>query len=404
MSNLNSDKKPSHIKALIVEASSHYTKKQKIVFIATSIIVILAVLTSILIISTFSKAPTENNLTSKTYTAVTDAVTIGKTPPSSVIIAPANKEWWAKLQAFSYEKKLSDLEFSTISKNASSIAYTISSGAQYKDVNALGIPTMFVVYKDSESAAAAGRIVGVNYSHFVRGNLLLFIPTGAYTDVDYSLTQYDKAKETIDSDDLTLNNKAMWQINVSEFNKILSRDKKEDVDITTYAETLKKMGITKDTGWVGYSSDGLNWNGKVTGLDSSAAESPSKIEAYLASQIGYLKNDGTTVYGKAPSPSEQSGIIINRQNRVLTCCMIISDNEETVGSLLDSSTSKFIKGKILSKDEGIFQVQAYSNTWFALMIGQDTAHPVSGFDKVTFTIKDTAGNSTISLEPLAPQN
>lgn len=393
--------KPSPLERTVTKNKTGFSKKQKTMIAVISSVVVVAVIATCLAVSLFAKTPTEENFESKTYTAVTDAVTVNGTPPSSTVLAPATKEWWDNLLKFSSDTDLNALDFDTIKTNASYVAYTVSSGTQYKSVDAIGVPTMFVVYKTAEAARLAGTTAGAEYSHFVRGNLLLFVPHGAFTDLDYSLTQYDKARETIDSNDLNLNNQAMWQINVSEFNKIISENKKEDVDVKTYAKTLEKMGITKDTEWVGYSSDGLNWEGTISGLDNIKVETPKQIEAYLANQMGYLKTDGTTVYGDAPSESEQSGILVPRQSRVISCCMIISNNDESAGSLLNFTTNESVSGEALPKKEGIFQIEAYSNTWFALMLGQDTAYPVSKFDKVTFTVKDTRGNSTISLEPVA---
>jgi hypothetical protein len=400
MSTSSPESKPSLLERTFTKHKTGLSKRQATTIAIISTVVIIAIVATCLIVSFFAKSPTEENFESKTYTAVTDAVTVNGTPPSSTILAPATKEWWGNLLKFSSDTTLDGLDFDTIKDNASYVSYTVSSGTQYKSVDAIGVPTMFVVYKDSEAARKAGITAGSEYSHFVRGNLLLFIPHGAFTDLDYSLTQYDKAKETIDSNDLNLDNQAMWQINVSEFNKIISENKKEDVDVETYAKTLEKMGITKDTEWVGYSTDGLNWEGTVSGLDNSKVETPKQIEAFLANQMGYLKTDGTTVYGEAPAEKEQSGILVPRQSRILGCCMVISNNDESAGVLLNLATNESTSGEALPKKEGIFQIEAYSNTWFALMLGQDTAYPVSKFDKVTFTVKDTRGNSTISLEPM----
>lgn len=376
-------------------------KKKLTLIIGVAIGLVVVLVAGFLTFMLLKPSTTQQNVNSKTFEMVTGAVTVDKVKPASIVLTPATQEWWNKLTNFTSNIEIAKVDFNSLKDGAVYNAFTVSKGKKFKNYSSFGLPTTFIVYSDVKKAEAASAKVDATIDHVQAGNMLLFLPAGAFSDVDYALTQYKDATKVTGSD-LNLNGKAMWQISVKEFNSIYLQGRKQE-DIQTYNQFLSKIGVTENTGWVGYSKDGLSWDGNVVNGNLGAAVSLKDLNAFLSQQVAYLKTDGTLAYGQnVPPENEQSGIIYPRQSILSNCCMIISNNSETIGELLPDNSKDKITGKPLTKTEGIYQVQAYSNKFLALMMGDTTAYPVWGFDKVTFTLQDISGKSNITLTPFKP--
>lgn len=374
-------------------------KRPFILWAAVGLVVVLIAgfLTFILL----KPSETQQNVSSKTFEMVTGAVTVNKVKPASIVVTPATQDWWNKLANFTSNSEIAKVDYNALKDGAVYNAFTTSKGKKFKGYSSFGLPTTFIVYSDAKKAEAANAKVDASIDHVLAGNMLLFLPTGAFSDVDYALAQYKDAVK-LNASDLNLDNQAMWQINVKEFNSIYLQGRKKE-DVKTYNEFLTKIGVNEDTGWVGYSKDGLSWDGNVVNGSLASAVSLRDLNAFLSAQIAYLKTDGSLTYGQdVPPENEQSGIVYPRQSMLTNCCMIVSNNSETIGELLPDNSSDKITGKPLAKSEGVYQVQIYSNKFLALMMGDTTAYPVWGFDKVTFTVKDASGKSNITLTPFKP--
>lgn len=378
------------------------TTKNKVIFFGgiAALVVIVLVIT---LVSVTNKQPTalEKVEKSETYSQVKNAVTVSNIKPGSVVVAPANEKWWNSLLEFSNNADLKKIDFEKISKDATYVAYSNSNGIQYAATDTLGLSTTFVAYTTEKAAAGAYKALMNTTPVAVKGNLLLFIPEGAFSDIDYSLkANKDKIKIKLDTSDIDLNGQAVWRIDFDDFAKTYTQDK-EALDIEVYNNTLKMLGVTKGTEWLGYSKDGLNWSGKFYTQDNEyKLSSPNKVITYLNNQIAFLKQDGSYAYGmnNAIPEDEQTGVILPRQS-IVTSYMRISDNKSSSGGILDKESGKVIKGKALPKSEGIYQVEIEPNSWLSFMMNADTSSDYTKFSKMTLTITDEKGNSKIALEP-----
>lgn len=378
------------------------SKKAKLAILITAVILVIAIVVTVIITlpkNDNSKLETLKKAT--TYSEISKAVTVSNIKPGSVVIAPATDKWWKSLKQFSSNTDLEKVDFNKVSKGATYVAYSNSNGIQYAATDTLGLSTTFVAYGTEKAATEASKALGETLPVVAKGNLLLFIPQGAFSDVDYSLKENkDKIKIKLDTSDIDLNGQAVWRIDFDDFAKTYTQDKNA-LDIDVYNTTLKMLGVTKGTEWLGYSKDGLNWSGKFYTQDNEyKLSSPNKIIAYLNNQIAFLKQDGSYAYGMNNTipEDEQTGVILPRQS-IVTSYMRISDNKSSSGGILDKESGKVIKGKALPKSEGIYQVEIEPNSWLSFMMNADTSSDYTKFSKMTLTITDEKGNSKIALEP-----
>lgn len=377
------------------------SKKAKIITLVTAIIVVIAVVITVITNLPNGNSKLESVKKAKTYSEISKAVTVSNIKPGSVVVAPGSEKWWKKLLIFSNNNDLEKISFDKVSKGAVYVAYSNSNGIQYAATDTLGLSTTFVAYDTEKAATEAYKAIMDTTPVVAKGNLLLFIPQGAFSDIDYSLkANKDKIKVTLDTSDIDLNGQAVWRIDFDDFAKTYTQNK-DALDIEVYDNTIKMLGITKGTEWLGYSKDGLNWAGKFyTKDDEHKLSSPSKIITYLNNQIAFLKQDGSYAYGMNNSipEGEQTGVILPRQS-IVTSYMRISDNKSSAGGMLNKESGKVIKGKPLSKSEGIYQVEIEPNAWLSFMMNADTSSEYTKFSKLTLTITDDKGNSKIALEP-----
>ena len=384
-----------------VKYNSKFSKKKTIILSAVAL-VLLAIIAIIAFILSTPKTIENRLYESDTFTLVEGATTVDEVAPSTIIIAPSTQEWWANLLSYSSSSTLSEFDYSLVEKNSVYISYTNSKGGQYESFDSVGMSTTIIIYKTAADAIAAGAAVGNAYPYEVRSNMLLLIPQGAYSDIDYALEQYNKSKFNINNTDLELDNKAMMQINFDDFADSYTKDM-SDIDITTFTETMKMFGIEKgnESGWSGTSSDGMNWNGKFVNVDTSKISKPSEVIKYLSQQIAIEKTDGTYVFGTESTiqEDEQTGVYELRQS-VLVNYMAISTTDETAGSLYSAESQTPEPSTKLKTDEGLLKVEFNVNPWLAFMKSEITSYPVTGFDTATILVTDTDGSSTISFTPL----
>lgn len=334
---------------------------------------------------------------STTYEMITGLTSINGIEPSSTVIAPASQKWWDSLLLFSSNQTLDELDYSTLSNNAKYIAFTNSPGDSYKIYAKLGMSTTFIVYNTSEDAREAGRSLSPTTPSFVRANLLMLLPEGARSDVDYAITQFTNSTAVIEDSDLSLDDNAVWQINFADFSNMYTNgETQEDIDV--FENTSIMLGIASEAGWIGTSTDGLNWDGKLVNSATNTVPDPTNIMAYLSSQLGYLLKDGTVASPDLVTEENQTGVIYQRQS-LLTSYMLISNNEEVAGGLTDYDTGEIDKGEVLPESEGILQIETSPNAFFGLMMAKTSIYAVTDFSNVIFTIEDADGTSNIKLTP-----
>jgi len=365
-----------------------------------AIIVITAIVVTVALLS---KPKTGNDKleNSNTVSMVSDAVTVGSIQPGSLVVAPATDKWWESLLSFTDNEVVSSIDYNAISKDAKYVAYTNSAGVQYANLGSLGLSTTFLVYSSEKAAQEAQEALGGEIASVVKANLLIIVPNGAYSDVDYDLTKKIEKDVSLNEDDLDLQGRALWQIDFDDFKTAYTRDR-DALDIEVYENTLKNIGITDGSKWVGYSSDGLDWKGNFILKDNAELKlaKPSDTINYLNNQVAFLKQDGSYAYGlnSVVPEDEQTGIIEPRQS-VVTSYMRVSDNSETAGGFLNEETGKLDPSKPIKKGDGIYQVEIIPNEWLAFMMNENTSYPYTQYSKITLTITDLDGSSTIKLEP-----
>lgn len=350
----------------------------------------------------------------KTYApqdAISAMLTIDGVKPASIMVAPATDTWWKMLLASTPNRVLDNVKYSTISNGAVYISTATSKGKQYTDASAVGVPTTFIVYDTPASANAAYQklmsetaplntdIADSNTAlvPVVEGNFLLFIPQGAFSDLDYALEAYNNVTKD-DAKMKTLSNKqATWSIDFADFANILNvnSDKSQE---KVYIDLVSKLGIGETTTWSGTSKDGLVWKGKFNNYAADKVATPSAISAFLGSLVTTgVDTSELPSFDSKDSPSGYD-IPITAVNQAIinSCCMIISNSDSTSGSLINSD-GKMISGAALGQ-KGFLEIAITPNTWMGIMANR-TSYPFTGYETMTILINDKNGDSTITLVP-----
>ena len=346
----------------------------------------------------------------KTYTpqdAISAMLTVDGVKPASIMVAPATDIWWKTVLNASPNASLEAVKFSDISAGAQYVSTSMSKGKQYANASTVGVPTTFVVYDTPANAEAAyQKLMQANMptattelvdsskklSPVVSGNFLLFIPEGAFSDVDYAL----KAYESVAGDNAKMktlsSNQASWTLDFEDFATILNaQSSKESKKV--YTDLVSKLGIGKDTTWSGTSSDGITWEGSFKNYQAEKVSAPAQIATYLSSLISY--NPGQMELPDKPDTGYDIPITDINQAIIGSCCMIVSNSDSTVGNIVDGTSN--IKGAPLG-NKGFLEVEIAPNTWMGA-IAQRTAYEFTGYKTMTVLVKDKNGASTITLTP-----
>lgn len=348
------------------------------------------------------KTTLENKVTPQSY--LEDITTVDNTQPGSLAIAPATPEWWHSLLIFTPNRSLDALDFATISKGAKYVAFTTSKGASFGAVDAIGTPSTFVIYDTEAEAQAAWEIVKPTYPSITDKNVLLFAANGAYADIDYALTQFEKTKSknsTNKMEDINLQGRASWTLSIEDYTNILMKDSTQ-LNKEFMTDTLTSLGFTKDTVWSGTSTDGLVWTGAFSNFDSAAVKTPTELSKMFFTSIDEngIPVPTPTVDPSIPSGSEVSiGGSIRAQSLLWGCCMAMATESDAQGGLTspDNKTTMIEK---LAKGKGFYDLKILSSPWQASMRGDiNTSYPFAGYNEMDILVQDKTGKATITLIP-----
>ena len=393
--NMSSDKKPT-----LKSRWEVLPKKEKVTIFG--VLTGLLIVAFIVMIGFSVKTTLENKVTPQSY--LQDITTIGDTQPGSLAIAPATAEWWHSLLIFTPNRGLDALDFSTISSGAKYVAFTTSKGTSFGAVDAIGTPSTFVIYNTEAEAKAAWEVVKPYYPSITDKNVLLFAANGAYADIDYALTQFEKTKtknSTNKMEDIDLKGKASWTLSIEDYTNILMKDSTK-LDKEFMTETLTSLGFTKDTVWSGTSTDGLVWNGSFSNFNSGAVKTPTELSNMFFASVD--KNGVVvptpTVAPNTPEGSEVAvGGTIRAQSLLWGCCMAMATETDAQGGITSSDNKTTMISK-LDKGKGFYDLKILSSPWQASMRGDiNTSYPFAGYNEMDILVKDKTGKATITLIP-----
>lgn len=381
------------------------TGKQKNIFFVVAGIFVLVI--AGLIIGLSIKTTVDNKVTPTSF--ISDITTVEDYKPGSVVIAPATKQWWQNLVIFTPVQNLSALDFDAIDEGAKYIAFTTSKGKQFTNYSAIGTPTTFVIYETEEQAKKALEYVQPYYPSISDKNVLLFAPHGAYADVDYALTQFEKTKtknSTNPMEDIDFNGEAVWTFYFKDYFNILMADA-SDVNKKFMLDTLAKLGFSEETVWTGTSKDGLKWEGQFTSFNSGNVKTPIEV---MSGFYEYLDKDGNVidtekvVKEKIDSNDVADGFVdiggtLREQSSITGCCMAVSTSEEAAGGILGID-NVFVEAAKIKKDSGLYKLVILASPWQAAMRGDiNSTYPFAGYNQVDILVKNKDGKATVVLTP-----
>jgi hypothetical protein len=324
--------------------------------------------------------------------------TIDEVPPASVMIAPASNTWWNNLLQYSSDRNLDNVNYDSISAGAENIAYSVSKGSEYKSVSALGVSTTYIIYDTVANVEKAAKVMdAANIQYYVHENVLIFIPEGAFSDIDYTLSSL-KDKETNLIRPMNIR-EAQWTINFGNFEELYTANFANPKDVLTFEDFVKSLGLSNTSTWEGTSKDGLTWVGKFNNVNVNAIGTPDEVISALTAPDAAQKEKMQELIDAGPEPvdgGEYSLPLAPKIQRMLpSCCFNISDNETSVGAYFLNGEQ--VQPVVLDEKDGILRITFLINDVVALLSGNTASYPVSNFGLMTITVLDTSGNSEITF-------
>lgn len=376
--------------------------KHKVVIItlATCLVLALVAVAASWYLRTQNENPQNQLRSSSTYEMI--STVLAQEPaqePASMLVAPPTEKWWKYLSEGNMNTQVAEVPFEAIATKASYFAYTISPGAGYENHLSIGLPTTFIVYETNADAVAVGNGLSKNgVSSFVRGNLVLLLPPGAHTDVDYSLSQFIRSGQTITQKDINLGDQALLSINFSEFQKVYPQNWEEN-EKEIFQQAFALAGVQPEgSGWVGTSTDGKIWKGNLFGFvpTPELVTNPGALHDFLGKQVEYTLDDGTKT---TESPVDDfSGVIDFRQGAAADYLNVATQDSARAG-IFDTETSTLMEVKPL-KERGSndrLEVTVDVNEWLGNMEGMNSSVNLLPVERVVFTLHDMSGASTIQF-------
>lgn len=377
------------------------TKKTRtvIVSIVGAITVLALVVAGIIFIPQWMKEPTTEDIikdsaVGEQILGITD---VNGQPAASIVIAPPTEEWWWVLGTYTVNPVAYGLDFNKYNTDSKYISYTLSPGGDYLGYGYLGLPTTFIVYNSDESAKkAADLLVADGVSHQLIGDIIFFVPVGAYSDVNYALNQYEAATS---EKELELDGKAMMFMQYKSIKTFVDNSAQSDLYRETFDTLSGMLGLTEDSSWSGTSEDGLHWEGEFSGVDVEALNSPTDIQNYLSTRV-YMLDENTQEWVLVPleemEPQQEIGGIMENDQALMFSSgeLNIRSNTEVAGPKTESGNDII---KPLPESEGAYQINFTNfNAFLATIIGPDALTGYTTFASVSITIQED-GTSTMDV-------
>lgn len=376
------------------------SKKTKIVIssIVGAIAVIGLVVAGIIFIPQWTKPPTtekviKDSIVGEQILGITD---VNGQPAASIVIAPPTQDWWWTLSTYTVNPVAYGLDFGKYGKGSKYIAYTLSPGGDFQSYGYLGLPTTFIVYNsDKEAQAAADLLVADAISHQLVGDMIFFVPAGAFSDVNYALNQYEEATSETE---LELDGKAMMFMQFKSIKDFIDLSSQSDLYKETFDTFSGMVGLTEESAWSGTSEDGLHWEGQFDEVEVDGINSPTDINNYINSRI-YLLDELTNEWVLVPETLEEGqevgGIMEAGQSEIFAKEQINIRSNTEVASAATPAGKNIVDP--LPEEEGIYQINFTDfNGFLSSMLGPDSLSSYTTFQSVSITIQDD-GTSTIDV-------
>lgn len=379
-------------------------RKNIIIIAATTVIVLVAgFLTWFFINSNQEPKLEEEFYNSQVGSSLDEITTVDGKKSATMMVAPATEKWWLTLLGYTTNVDLFDMPFSDISDGATYVAYTNSQGKKYVNYAVIGMPTSYIIYEDEAKAkAAADKLYELGTFTFEQaGNFIIFNNIGAFSDVDFSLAEFEKQKDFVSDKNLIVEDKALVIFNVGDFSNMY-KNYLDDYDKETYDTLMAMFGATEETYWTGTSSDGLTWDGKFSNLQLDKTESPATIADFLLKKSYFLSKDGKILPGSEATDSNQSGTIFSRQSTLMSSgTLIVKSRHEAIDYTEDNELGK---GTPLTEDEPLYQIKADLNKLLSSLGSFEMEFMFTSFKTVQLDINDVNGESRITFTPLSEED
>lgn len=376
--------------------------KNKVILIVVSVLAVVAVVAGGILWSLKPVTVQERLESSNTYQALDTILSVDGKKPVSLIIAPAEKQWWDTLLDFNSNVEVDGVDFESVSNGANYVAYTISQGKDFEQQGDFGLGTTFIFYSTDELATDAGTRLS-NVSYFVKDNVLAFITPGAFSDVDYDFATFYQSETEVNLEDLNLNGQAIMQINFQGFSDAyLDGYPAEKTEV--YNNFTSLLGISPESGWVGYSNDGLTWEGQFYNVAVQDVTEPSVVFDYFGEQQLVELTDGSLV----PIPTEENDIIIPEEDQTgfifprqadLINFMIYETQSDAGGRLTNLETGEAIDEAEVLTDGSLLRLKINVVPWLTIMLDENSSSILSPFEYVEVAVNEADGTSTIVFTP-----
>ncbi len=376
------------------------SKRLKItLFVSIGIVTVIGlVLAGIFLLPNLFKKETVADQINKSTVGqnINNLTTVNGENASTVIIAPPTADWWWTLGVYSPNPTAYTLDFNKYSEGSKYIAYTVSPGANFEAYGYLGLPTTFIIYENDNAAKIqADKLTVDGISHQLVGNVIFFVPDGAFSDVNYALNQYNNAT---DGEDLELNGSALMYLEYKSLKTFMYQNMSNDMDKETFDTLAGLLGVTEDTYWSGTSKDGFTWEGQFSGFDTSSINSPEDIQSYLDSRFYFMDSEGNLRPGSEATENNQSGIAYPGQSRISGAGQLVFQSNDSTSVVLDENGEK-VDIPVLPASEGVYRITVDDvNGLIGSLLGDEVTYGYTTFGSMSLTIKGD-GSGVLVIVP-----
>lgn len=398
---------PSDIKDMKSFLSEH-----RVAAISVISVIVLALITVFIVVSSNKGNVTEQAEKTVVGKAITTLIPEAKL--GMYLTAPATQNWWEKLDLYNPSFELKNITLKDLPNQPTMLGWSVSENETNSiAATVLGLNTIYVSFDNEKDAEATTQYLNTvandKFQTFTVNNMVVLIPTSAFSDVDYLVKEFEKVQK--DKLGTVVTDKGYWTVNFATMQKIILQERTLQSEKTTFYENaLKGLGFqlteaTKNSSWSGESKDGLSWTGSlsVNNLWKAADVNPPKLDEALAVDSTYILMDGSQVTKAeldALSAKADDGDIqyfYEPGAAAILEYLTLQTSNNAAGTLKNYDGSYSTPEPIESKDYALITINP--NAWVSFMSGNDEVRPYTKIDKAEIKISLVGNNVDIILTP-----
>lgn len=375
---------------------SMFKTNKFLIFVVALVAVILTVVGSIILLR---PAPPSQMVT---QSPIGDTITqiVPDSKLVSMMVTPSSEAWWDRIDYYVPSFNLDTIAYNDVASKAINLGWSISYSNQVQSPLSFGLNTIYLEFEtEADATASVEKLTEVSnndFQAFSVSNIVAIIPTWAFSDLDYTLENYDRKPG-----DITALDRAAWVIQFDNFfamNKAYYTPELNDF----YEKTLTNLGFTGEPGttWSGSSKDGLNWTGtlstKVWNYENIDTE--ELMRAFNEQREFIPFNPELQDMDPSEWPRDEGEIygIEYPHQALLLDSFTITSTDLAFGQIRNQETAEFIPATP-GTQASLVTISTDPNLWIAAMSDRMDAPPLFKFALAEFTFNKNSTSLDIKF-------